>query len=81
MTQAQILYEFSQLPLSQQLEVVQAAMRLIAQQVEAVAHPVNGGYESNQLATAADALLADYLEDQELTSFTALDGEPLYAEE
>lgn len=69
MTQAQILYEFSQLPLSQQLEV------------EAVAHPVNGGYESNQLATAADALLADYLEDQELTSFTALDGEPLYAEE
>jgi site-specific DNA-methyltransferase (adenine-specific) len=31
------------------------------------------------LAEAANLLLADYREDAELTSFTALDGEPLYA--
>ncbi|MEZ4736210.1 MAG: hypothetical protein R3E79_54685 [Caldilineaceae bacterium] len=80
MTQAQLLYEFSQLPLQQQLEVVQAAVQLIAQQVEAVAQPVNGRNESSRLAIAANALLADYLEDQELTSFTALDGKPFYAE-
>ena len=80
MTQSQILYEFSQLPLQQQLEVVQAAMQLIAQQVEAVVQPVNGHHGVNSLAVAANALLADYQEDQELTSFTALDGEPFYAE-
>ena len=28
---------------------------------------------------AANLLLADYMEDEELTSFTALDGEPFYA--
>lgn len=80
MTQTQILYEFSQLPLQQQLEVVQAAMQLIAQQVEVVVQPMNGHHAANSLAVAANALLADYQEDQELTSFTALDGEPFYAE-
>lgn len=81
MTQTQILYEFSQLSLQQQLEVVQAAMQLIAQQVEVVVQPMNGHHAANSLAVAANALLADYQEDQELTCFTALDGEPFYAEE
>jgi hypothetical protein len=80
MTQAQILYEFSQLPLPQQLEVVQAAMQLIAQQVEVVTQPAKESHESKQLAMAANALLIDYQEDQELTSFTTLDGEPFHAE-
>jgi antitoxin VapB len=35
---------------------------------------------SERLALAAKRLLADYENDQELTSFTALDGEPIHAE-
>jgi len=34
---------------------------------------------SEQLATAAQALLADYESDPELTAFTALDGENFHA--
>ena len=36
---------------------------------------------SQQLALAAKKLLDDYTNDEELTSFIALDGEPFYAEE
>jgi hypothetical protein len=35
---------------------------------------------SERLAIAAKYLLADYENDQELTSFTALDGEPFHEE-
>jgi hypothetical protein len=41
---------------------------------------MNGHHVANSLTVAANALLTDYQEDQELTSFTALDGEPFYAE-
>lgn len=79
MTQAQLLYEFRQLSLSQQLETIQAALRILAEHF-----PVNEPQASEDqgdkvLMEAAHLLLADYLEDQELTSFTALDGEPFYA--
>ncbi len=36
-------------------------------------------YHQAQLATAARALLADYATDQELTAFTAIDGEDFHA--
>jgi len=32
--------------------------------------------QKHQLAKAAQLMLADYCEDQELTAFTAIDGEP-----
>ena len=35
--------------------------------------------QSEQLAVAAQALLADYESDSELTAFTALDGEDFHA--
>ena len=35
--------------------------------------------QSEQLAAAAQALLADYESDSELTAFTALDGEDFHA--
>ena len=78
MTQAQLLQAFSQLSLPQQLEVIQAALRILAQQFQVANQPVNGNQEHKPLAEAASLLLADYLEDAALTSFTALDGEPLY---
>ncbi len=36
-------------------------------------------YRRQQLAQAAEALLADYQTDPELTAFTALDGEDFHA--
>lgn len=79
MTQAQLLREFSQLPLQQQIEVVQAALSIIGQSVQMVQQNKNGHSDHKPLAEAANLLLADYMEDEELTSFTALDGEPFYA--
>lgn len=79
MTQVQLLNEFRQLPLAQQLEVLQALLGIVAQQVQVVEQAANGRDEHKSLAEAAKLLLADYQEDQELTSFTVLDGEPFYA--
>jgi hypothetical protein len=79
MTQAQLLSEFGQLPLAQQLEVLQALLRIVAQHVQAVEQYANGSDEHKSLTEAANLLLEDYQEDQELTSFTVLDGEPFYA--
>lgn len=79
MTQVQLLNEFRQLPLGQQIEILQALLRIVAQQVQVVEQPANGRDEHKTLAEAANLLLADYQEDQELTSFTVLDGEPFYA--
>ena len=80
MTQAQLLYEFRQLSLPQQLETIQAALRILAEHFPVSELRVNGNQGNKALTEAANLLLADYVEDQELTSFTALDGEPLYAE-
>jgi hypothetical protein len=79
MTQVQLLNEFRQLPLAQQLELLQALLGIVAQQVQVVEQPANGKAEYTSLAEAANLLLADYQEDQELTSFTVLDGAPFYA--
>ena len=78
--QTQLIHEFGQLSLPQQLEVIQAALRIVAQRVLAVEQPSNRQDEHKSVAEAADLLLADYQEDEELTSFTALDGEPFYAQ-
>ena len=79
MTQAQLLSEFSLLPLVQQLEVIQAALRIVAQQAQAFDHRSNGHTKSKSLGDAARLLADDYRDDAELTSLTALDGEPFYA--
>lgn len=80
MTQAQLLNEFSQLSLPQQLEVIQGALHIMAQQFRSLQPHTNGHEDQKRLEEAANLLLADYMEDKELTSFTALDGEPFYAE-
>ena len=77
MTQTQLLNEFRQLSVQQQLEIIQAAMQILTEHVQV---RMKGDKGHKSLAEAANLLLADYLEDQELTTFTTLDGEPLYAE-
>jgi len=79
MTQAQLLSEFRQLSMSQQLEVLQAALHIIAQQFQLGEQQTNGQQAHSALSKAASLLLADYTEDKVLTSFTVLDGESFYA--
>ena len=80
MTQTQLLNEFRQLSLQQQLEVIQAALRILAEHFQMIDPRANGSKGHKSLAEAASLLLSDYQKDPELTSFTALDGEPVYAE-
>ena len=77
MTLTQLLNEFRQLPLAQQIETLQILLRIVAQQVE---QPANENDTHKSLAEAANLLLKDYQEDRDLTSFTVLDGEPFHAE-
>jgi len=79
MTQAQLLSEFSLLTLVQQLEVIQAALQIVAQQAQAIDQRQNGHNKPKSLGEAARLLSDDYRDDVELTSLTVLDGEPFYA--
>jgi hypothetical protein len=80
MTQAQILNEFEQLSVEQQLEILAAAVRIIQRNVQHSDWPAPISNPKEQLAEAANALLIDYREDAELTSFTVLDGEDFYVQ-
>jgi hypothetical protein len=79
MTQAQLLSEFRQLSLAQQLEIIQAFVGIVAQHMQAAEQNTNRRDKHKRLAEAANLLLEDYETDQELTSFTVLDGEPFHA--
>jgi len=80
-TQTQMVSEFQRLPMAEQLDMIQELLRIVAEQVQTndVQRP-NGKEAHLSLAEAASLLLSDYQEDQELTIFTALDGEPFYAQ-
>lgn len=80
MTQMQLLDEFSQLTLPQQLEMLQSALEIVSAKVRVASLPVDNDTSNITLAQAAALLLADYENDEELTSFTALDGEPFHAQ-
>ena len=76
MTQVQILDEFKQLSVKQQLDVLVTAVQILQDKFHELEQQ-----ETNlklPMAEAAQLLLQDYLEDEELTAFTALDGEPVY---
>ena len=80
MTQMQLLDEFSQLTLPQQLEMLQSALEIVSAKVRVASLPVDNDTSNITLAQAAAQLLADYENDEELTSFTALDGEPFHTQ-
>ena len=76
MTQADILYEFKQMSIQQQLETLRTGLEII----EANLHrPVRKSDENLPLPEAAKMLLDDYKMDKDLTSFTSLDGEDFHA--
>jgi hypothetical protein len=79
MTQNQLLKEFERLPTNEQLEVIQAALRIVHKKWQQLdLHPVDS-VDQRRLREAANLLRQDYEQDEELTSLTALDGEPFHA--
>ena len=79
MTQAQLLHEFGQLAMPQQLDLLQNALRLMQESAPAGSQSSIGVPVKQSLSDAAQLLFDDYANDEELTSFTALDGEPIHA--
>jgi len=73
MTNTEIIDQLKQLTTAERLAVIEAATRLIR---EDLSQPrVKENAANAQLAQAAKELLADYQSDKELTAFTSLDGE------
>lgn len=73
-----ILEDFRKLSLLEQLDVVEAAMKMLR---DAWLRSPNQDHalRQQQLSTAAAALRNDYLADPELTAFASLDGEDFHA--
>jgi len=78
MTQEQLLSEFRQLSMSDQIELVREELRVVQLALADSNHAQNSN-ETLELLDAAKMLVEDYENDGELTSFTALDGEPFHA--
>ena len=75
MTQTEIMEELKKLTTVERLAVVEAALRLIREDLQEGDQSLTKIERKRQLAEAAKALLPDYTTDSELTAFTALDGE------
>ena len=73
MTNSEIIDQLKQLTTAERLAVIEAATRLIREDLSQPRVQENAADE--QLAQAAKELLADYQSDKELTAFTSLDGE------
>ena len=80
MTQAEILQELKRLPVLDRLTVVETALHLIREDLQREEHAEDRLQTKQQLAAAAEALLADYASDEELTAFTVLDSEDFCAQ-
>jgi hypothetical protein len=79
MIQADIVEELKRFTISERLEIVEAALRLIREDLQEVEQPLTQAERRRQLAAAAEALLPDYAAGGELTIFTALNSEDFYA--
>ena len=81
MQYTEILEECKKLTLTERLALVEAVVQLMRAELQQIEQPSARGGKAQQLAAAARMLRADYVEDSELTSFTALDGEDFHEEE
>jgi len=73
MTNREIIKGLEQLSNAQRLTVIEAATRMIQDDIRH--DPTHRAVRGQVLAAAAQELASDYSSDAELTSFTALDGE------
>ncbi|MBC7227251.1 MAG: hypothetical protein H5T61_08465 [Thermoflexales bacterium] len=76
----QILEEFNRLPIPERLTIIESMLQGVREDLRRMAQATSRAERRSQLAKAAEILLPDYMEDAELTAFTALDGEDFYAE-
>lgn len=81
MTQGEILEELKSLTTAERLAVMEAALRLIREDLQQAPSPIVLETSKQQLAAAAEALLPDYQAGDDLIAFTALDSEDFCAEE
>jgi hypothetical protein len=79
MVQVHVLDELKKLPTAERLTVIEAALRLIREELQQLEQPLTKTERERQLAAAAEALLPDYAAGGELTIFTALDSEDFHA--
>ncbi len=75
---SQILELVQDLPRIEQLKIAEAILHSILEKEQHEKTSYNIGGEN--LSIAAEVLLQDYLEDDELTIFTQLDGDSIYEE-
>ncbi len=80
MTQTEILEELKKLTTTERLATIEAALRLIREDLQQREQPLAQTERKRQLAAAAEALLPDYAAGGELTIFTTLDAEDIHAE-
>jgi len=80
MTHAEILEQIRKLSLKDRLEVIDAAIHLLRDELTQTVRPLTPEDRKTLLSQAADVLLQDYETDSELTNFTALDGEDFHAQ-
>jgi hypothetical protein len=78
MTQMEIVEELKKLTTTERLTIIEAALRLIREDLQQVEQPLARTERRQQLAAAAEALLPDYAAGGELTIFTALDSEDFH---
>lgn len=78
MTQTAILEEIKKLSAKERLEIIESAIHQLQEDFQKIKQPLTQLERKQELA-AAEALLSDYEKDDELTSFTALDGEGFHA--
>ena len=79
MTYTEMLEEIQKLTLTERLALMEAALRLMREELQQCPQQLSVLDERTaRLAAAAQALLPDYTTDTELTSFTALDSEDFY---
>jgi hypothetical protein len=81
MTQSEILEELKKLTASDRLAVVTAALQLVQADLQQLAPCPEREVLDRRLEAAAALALPFYLEDPELTAFTALDAEDFYESE
>ena len=80
MRQTEILNELRKLSAKERLEIIEAVIHLLQEDIQKIEHPPIRIERKGQLAVAAKALLLDYKEDDELIIFTTLDGQNFHAQ-
>ena len=78
MQHAEILNEIIRLPLSERITVIESVLMSVRKELNRKNMPHRDIQQ--RMSEAAESLYGDYLENDELTAFTALDSEDFYEE-